>query len=151
MKKLIITTVLFFLTTMPCFAEMLSVTKPSADIVSVPTMEASYVILRVPRYYPLSFSGKTKNDFLHVEDFSGQSGWIHMSKVSDAATVVVTGNRVNIRRGPGINHPTIFKAKKGVAFAVIRQQGKWLEVIHETGRKGWIYKDLTWGGSATAE
>jgi len=151
MKRITITTALLFLISTPCFADIISVTTRTADIVSIPTAEASYVVLRVPLYYPLSYSGESKNNFLHVEDFQGRQGWIHESSISDAATVVVTGNNVNIRRGPATNTPTLFKAKKGVAFSLIQQQGNWLEVKHESGRKGWIYKDLTWGGTAPAE
>lgn len=151
MKRLVMTAVLFFFTTLPCFAGMISVAKPSAEILGVPFSEESYVIQRVPLNYPLLFSGETRNNFLRVQDFRGQSGWIHQSAVSDVATVVVTGNVVNIRRGPGVNHPLVFKAEKGVAFSLIRQQGKWLEISHESGRTGWIYQELTWGSVAPAE
>lgn len=151
MKRLVLTAALFFLTAIPCAAGMISVATPNANIVTIPSLEDPTVIQKVPRFYPLHITGETRNDFLQVEDFRGQAGWIHQSAVSDTATVVVTGNTVNIRRGPGSNHPVIFKANKGVAFAILRQQGQWLEVLHETGRRGWIYKDLTWGAPDPAK
>ena len=52
---------------------------------------------------------------------------------------------VNLRKGPGLDHEIICKAEKGVAFKVIKKQEDWLEVLHESGKRGWIYKKLVWG------
>ena len=40
------------------------------------------------------------------------------------------------------NH--IFKADGGVAFRVMGEKGNWLQVEHETGVTGWLFKDLVW-------
>jgi SH3-like domain-containing protein len=39
----------------------------------------------------------------------------------------------------------VFKAYKGVTFQVLGEQDGWLEVKHESGKRGWVSKPLTWG------
>jgi SH3-like domain-containing protein len=125
-------------------AEILSVSVHTAKIRSKPSLTHSYVILDAPRFYPLSVRGE-ENGYFKVRDFEGRRGWIKKSLVANTKGVVVDVKRANVRSGPGANYPIVFKAYRGVAFKVIGSKGEWLEVVHENGQKGWIFKSLTWG------
>lgn len=126
-------------------AEMVAVSQNRADIRSSPSEVVSTVVLQVPRYYPLA-TRESQHDFLQVTDYQGRSGWIQKSSVDKTRTVVVNiGGRANIRSGPGTGNPIVFKAYKGVCFKVLAEKGDWLQIQHEDGKKGWIYKELVWG------
>ncbi len=125
-------------------AEILSVVVNKANIRSAPSLASSYVVLEAPLYYPLIVQGK-KHDFFEVRDYEGHTGWIHKSLLGRVKGVVVEVDRANVRKGPGAEFPIVFHAYRGVTFKVLSERNPWLEVLHESGQKGWIYKPLTWG------
>jgi SH3-like domain-containing protein len=143
--RLLLGTVLFILMGAGnIHAEMLAVSENLADIRSSPSPTVSTVLLQVPRYYPLQ-AGESRNGFLKISDYLGNSGWIRKSSADNIRTVIVNvAGRVNIREDAGSGSKIIFKARKGVCFKVLAEKGDWLQVEHETGVKGWIFKDLVW-------
>ncbi len=127
-------------------AEMVAVSLNRADIRSSPSEVVSTVVMQVPRYYPLS-ALESQQDFLKVTDYQGKSGWIQKSSVNKTRTVVVnTAGRANVRSGPGKDNKIVFKAHEGVCFKVLGEKDDWLQIQHESGVKGWIYKGLVWEG-----
>ncbi|MDF1578886.1 MAG: SH3 domain-containing protein [Desulfurivibrionaceae bacterium] len=126
-------------------AEMVAVAKNLADIRSSPSEVVSTILFQVPRYYPLS-SMESRDNFLKVTDYLGNSGWIRKDSVDDTRTVVVNiAGRANVRSGPGDGNRIVFKAHDGVCFKVLAEKDDWLQVEHETGVTGWIFKGLVWG------
>lgn len=126
------------------YADMVAVSANLADIRSSPSMVVSTVLLQVPLYYPLSTQG-AQDDFLKVVDYQGNIGWIQKTSVNNVRSIVVKKKKVNVRKGPGTKYSIVFKAQDGVVFKVLGEKGNWLEVEHETGAKGWLFKDLVWG------
>jgi len=124
-------------------ADTLSVAVNKAPIYNKP-ISPGYVVLEVPLYYPLLVV-KEQGDFYRVKDYRGRSGWIRKEHLNDNETIVIRGNQVNIRNGPGLDHPIVLKGHAGVALRVIGEKEDWLEVQHESGLKGWIAESLTWG------
>jgi len=125
-------------------AEIMSVIVNKANIRSAPSLESSYVVLEAPLYYPLLVQGEKKG-FYEVRDYEGKTGWIHKSLIDRTKGVVVEVDRVNVRKGPGKHFPIVFHAYRGVTFKVLSERNPWLEVLHESGQRGWVYKSLTWG------
>jgi len=126
-------------------AEMVAVSKNLADIRSSPSLVVSTILIQVPLYYPLS-TQDNRDGFYKVTDYLGNSGWIQKDSVNNTRSVIVNAaGRVNLRKGPDENSQIIFKAFEGVCFKVLAEKGDWLEVEHETGVKGWIFKELVWG------
>jgi SH3-like domain-containing protein len=126
------------------FAQTVSVKTESANLLSAPSENLSNPLLRVPEYYPLNVL-ETKGEFYRAQDYRKRVGWIEKARVNDTKTVVVKVRVANIRKGPGTGSPVLLQAKNGVTFKVLKEQGRWLEVRHESGRSGWIFKSLTWG------
>lgn len=144
MKLLFVIISFFILGTGSAYAEMVAVSTNLADIRSSPSMFDSIVLIRVPRHYPLS-TEDTKGDFFKVKDYLDNTGWILKSSVKNTRAVIVKNENINVRKGPGVNNPIVLKAQTGVTFKVIGEKDDWLEVEHETGKSGWISKNLVWG------
>lgn len=126
------------------YAEMVAVSETSADIRSSPSLVVSTVLLQVPRYYPLSTQG-AQGDFFKVTDYLDNTGWIQKTSVDNIRAVIIKAEKVNIRKGPGKKNPIVLKAQAGVTFKVISEKGDWLQIKHESGMTGWLFKALVWG------
>jgi SH3-like domain-containing protein len=144
MMRFFLTLFLFLLIGGIANAEIVAVSVHTAEIRSSLSPSHSYVVLDAPRFYPLSLRGQ-ENGYFKVKDFEGRSGWIKKSLVDSTKAVVVDVNQANVRSGPGPSFPVVFKAYRGVAFKVVGSKDEWLEVRHENGQSGWIFKSLTWG------
>lgn len=86
-----------------------------------------------------------KGAWLKVRDFEGYVGWVHASLTEPGPAVIVTASRANIRSGPGTSHPVISTAEYGLAFPVVRDAGRWVEVELGDGSRGWVHESLVWG------
>lgn len=66
-----------------------------------------------------------------------QVDWLRQS-------VVVTGDVVNLRSGPGTSHDIVHKANKGDVLDKIAKQGDWFEVVidRSSNQTAWIYSPL---------
>ncbi len=93
---------------------------------------------------------KEQGDWVMVEDFEKDSGWLHKNLVSDTGYMVVKVNKdknqkINIRSGPGTKYKIVGKAYYGVVFKTIKQEKGWAQVKHESGITGWVKRSLLWG------
>ena len=57
--------------------------------------------------------------------------------------VSVSGEEVNMRSGPGTQHPADWILGRGYPLKVVGRRGDWLEVRDFENDKGWIYRRLT--------
>ncbi len=125
-------------------AEIVTVAVSKAELRSKPSIGASSVVKTVTIDTPLAVQ-KSQDRYFLVKDFTGNLGWIHESLVNKEQAVVVENDGVNVRKGPGKDHPVVFKAMRGEAFMVLDQSEDWLHIGDHSGRSGWIWKTLTWG------
>jgi len=65
------------------------------------------------------------------------------TSVPEPRIVYVKWPTVSLREGPGMNFKTLVEVKKGIALAILEEQGNWLRVGLEDGREGWIGKATT--------
>lgn len=63
--------------------------------------------------------------------------------VRAAEMVAIVGEDINMRSGPGIEHPVLFKISSGFPLEVIKSKGDWLEVRDFEGSSGWVSRGLT--------
>ena len=54
---------------------------------------------------------------------------------------IVTGNNVNIRKGPGTEYPAYLKAPMGYEVDAIAQKGEWLEIELPPKESSWISRE----------
>jgi len=57
--------------------------------------------------------------------------------------VSVDRAEINMREGPGTDHPAIWVLARGYPLQVLRRTGKWLRVRDFEGDRGWVYRALT--------
>ena len=57
--------------------------------------------------------------------------------------VSVSSMEVNMRSGPGTEHPADWRLDRGYPLKVIGSEGSWLKVIDFENDKGWIHRPLT--------
>ncbi|MEW6182745.1 MAG: N-acetylmuramoyl-L-alanine amidase [Bacillota bacterium] len=71
-----------------------------------------------------------------------------------AETVVVNGDSVNLRAGPGSDYPKTGQTSRGARLTVIQRQGSWCKVRLPGGKicwiAGWLVKAESGSGSAAA-
>jgi SH3-like domain-containing protein len=82
--------------------------------------------------------------WLEVRDAAGNAAWIFAPLIDGRPAIVVRGDVVNVREGPGTEHPIAFMAERGVNLLVLDRAGRWLHVRHDVG-DGWLHDSLAWG------
>lgn len=136
--------VMFLLCLMPglALAERLSIKVPKANIRSGPGTKYE-IIWQVGIYYPVQIIKKSGH-WYQFSDYEGDAGWISDKLLGKQGTVITVKDKCNVRSGPATKYPVIFTTEKGVAFKVLKKQGKWIKIQHPDGDQGWIYKTLVW-------
>jgi SH3-like domain-containing protein len=124
-------------------AKRLSVGVDTANVRSGPGMDYE-VVWSAGKYYPVDII-KTSGEWHQIRDFEGDVGWIHQSLLEETPAVIVKGNIVNIRKGPGTDFEVGFQAEQGVSFKLLEKKNAWFKVQHADGDVGWIHSSLVWG------
>lgn len=143
MKRIVFYICAIILLVPPAFgAEFISVKVPVANIRSGPS-ESSDLLWKVEAYHPLIVLEK-KGSWYRFRDFEGDEGWIFASLVNKDESVITVKDNCNIRSGPGTKYDILFTAEVGIPFKILKKKGKWLNVLHTDGDRGWIHKSLVW-------
>lgn len=94
--------------------------------------------------YPLKIV-KRQGDWVKVEDYEHDTGWIHQSLIGEGNKVIVNGkNKINMRSKPSSKSSKIAEVYRGVVLTKIGEKGDWCKVKHDNGMIGWIWKPLLW-------
>jgi len=123
-------------------AERMAVSASDAKIRSGPGPNQD-VLWKVEKFYPIEVV-ETSGVWLRFKDYEGDSGWIHKSLVDKTPTVVTKQNGCQLRAGPGSEQPVLIKIDKGIPFKVLKRDGRWIQVEHADGDKGWLHDSLIW-------
>ncbi len=129
-------------------AKMVSVVGDNVNLRSGPGTNYS-VKWKFGSGFPLKVV-EEKDSWYKVEDFEGDTGWLHKKLTSGNGHMIVKVHKnqetkVNIRGGPGTNYKVVGKAYYGVVFRTIEQRSGWAHVKHDSGMEGWIKRSLLWG------
>ena len=57
-------------------------------------------------------------------------------------TMSIGKEKVNIRKGPGLNHEVLFQAHLGYPLEVEKRKGDWVHFTDWVGNTGWVYRPL---------
>ncbi|WP_101049660.1 SH3 domain-containing protein [Macromonas nakdongensis] len=124
--------------------ELVSVRNPSVNLRAGPGTDTE-VLWKLTQGYPLQVLEK-RGDWLRVQDFEGDGGWIARSVTSDARHHVVKATRLNLRAGPGTEHPVVGQAVYGDVLRTAVRQGDWVQLqAPQGGGTVWAASDLLWG------
>lgn len=125
------------------FAETMSVAFSGADVRTAPTATAK-VVFKATRYTPLNVINMEK-EYAQVSDYRNRKGYVHKSLLKPVAAVVVTGDRANVRSGPGTANDVVFQMAKGDSALLLGQSEGWVEIKTADEKTGWIADFLVWG------
>ena len=68
--------------------------------------------------------------------------WSVCGQASGITMVSVSGEKVNLRKGPSTRDPIIWELGKGFPLKVVGSKGSWYKVSDFENDVGWIYKNL---------
>jgi SH3-like domain-containing protein len=142
-KTLIFTLLAFALLVGTASAKRLSVAVDRANVRSGPSTDQE-ILWSVGKFYPVNIIKKS-GTWYEIQDFEDDKGWIHGSLLKNIPAVIVKGDIINVREGPGTDFKVLFQAEKGVSFKLLESKQKWLKVQHADGDVGWVHKSLAWG------
>lgn len=144
MKRFILVLLMIFCTAEAAYAiKMVSIDAGKVNMRSGPG--SNYAILwELGKGYPLKVVGN-KGNWVKVEDFEGDRGWVYRKLLGRKAHLIVKKRRVNVRSGPGRNYRVVGKANYGVVFRTLSRKNGWVKIRHENGLTGWIKRNLLWG------
>lgn len=123
-------------------AERMAVSVKEANVRSAPQPNAD-VLWKVEKYHPVDVM-EASGVWLRFKDYEGDSGWIHRTMVDKTPSVITRQNGCQLRAGPGTDQPVLVKIDKGVPFKVLKREGRWVQVEHADGDKGWLNDSLLW-------
>ena len=123
-------------------AQRLAIVAPVANIRSGPNT-GSDILWKVEKYYPI-FVIKKSGSWYQFRDFEEDTGWVHKSLVGKVKAVITKKDLCNIRAKPGTKEKILFTVEKGIPFKVVKKRGRWLNIEHADGDRGWIHDSLVW-------
>ena len=123
-------------------AQRLTIVAPVANIRSGPNTDSD-ILWKVEKYYPI-FVIKKSGSWYQFRDFEEDKGWVHKSLVGKVKAVITKKDLCNIRAKPGTKEKILFTVEKGIPFKVLKNKGRWLNVEHADGDRGWIHDSLVW-------
>ena len=68
--------------------------------------------------------------------------WSVCGQAAGMTMVSVSGEKVNLRKGPSTSDPIIWELGKGFPLKVVGSKGSWYKVSDFENDVGWIYKNL---------
>lgn len=139
---------LFSLTTTSVYAEMGTVNGDHVNLRKGPGTNYG-AEWKFSKGYPVKII-KKQGDWVNIEDFEGEKGWLYSPLLSKTPQVIVKinkarKNKVDIRKTPSTTAEIIGQAYHGVVFRKKRESNGWVKVEHEGGLHGWIKKEYLWG------
>jgi SH3-like domain-containing protein len=140
--------VIFLSSASAAYAKMLSVKAEKVQILSKPDKKSA-IKWEYDKGFPLNVTS-SQGEWVKVEDFEKDSGWVQKNLLSDQPAVIVKANKnteekINIHVGPGKDFKIVGQAFYGVVFKKLEQKNDWVRVQHDSGLTGWMKGSFLWG------
>ncbi|MFN4018635.1 MAG: SH3 domain-containing protein [Reyranella sp.] len=123
--------------------QMVSVAREEVNLRSGPgtRYSAEWVL---SRGFPLKVVGK-RGDWLQVQDFENDKGWILRTLTSTTPYHIVKVKTANVRSQPTTRSRILGKVSYGDALKTLERKGGWVKIQRDGGLRGWISRALLWG------
>jgi SH3-like domain-containing protein len=127
------------------WAEMFAVVVEKANFREAPSTKSA-VLYTADKYYAVEVIEK-QEDWVKTRDFEGDVAWVAAHLLEKKACVVVRVPSALVRESPDKDSPVVFKVDRGEGMMVNSRQDPWLHVTNVDGAKGWVHRDVVWGGA----
>lgn len=94
--------------------------------------------------FPLKVVGR-RGDWLQVQDFENDKGWILRQLTSSTPYHIVKAKIANMRSLPTTSSRIVGKVSYGDALKTLERKSGWVKVQRDGGLRGWISRKLLWG------
>ncbi len=84
-----------------------------------------------------------KENFRRIVDLKNNSGWIHVSQLKKANSIIVLKNKILFTKASTFSKP-IARLEKGRLLIIIKCEKSWCNITTEN-YKGWIIAENFWG------
>jgi SH3-like domain-containing protein len=123
--------------------QMVSVAREEVNLRSGPgtRYSAEWVL---SRGFPLKVVGR-RGDWLQVQDFENDKGWILRTLTSTTPYHIVKVKTANVRSQPTTRSRILGKVSYGDALKTLERKGGWVKIQRDGGLRGWISRALLWG------
>ena len=127
--------------------------KPATPTLSVAVEEANFrkgpsqqhdIVFTAVRHFPVKVVERTK-DWVKVQDFEGEEGWVASHLLSEDPTVIVTATHANLRKEPSTRSELVGTAEHAEVYRVVERKEQWIKLSADDEERGWIRDDLVWG------
>lgn len=123
--------------------QMVSVAREEVNLRSGPgTRHSSEWVLG--RGFPLKVVGR-RGDWLQVQDFENDKGWILRTLTGKTAYHIVKVKTANVRSQPSTSSRVVGKVSYGDTLKTLERRTGWVKVQRDGGIRGWISRQLLWG------
>jgi len=96
------------------------------------------------RGFPLKVVGQ-RGDWLQVQDFENDKGWILRTLTSSTPYHIVKVKTANVRSQPSTSSRVLGKVSYGDALKTLERRSGWVKVQRDGRLRGWISRALLWG------
>ena len=132
-----------FITINPSFGEMKSLKNKKTNVRLGPDITYPIKWYYKSKYYPVKIIDKHYN-WRKIRDFDSDTGWIHISQLSNKKTVITNRKNVLVFSKATIYSKPKHKLDQNISFVLERCKNKWCMV--KNGKiRGWIKKSNLWG------
>ena len=123
--------------------QMVSVAREEVNLRSGPgtRYSAEWVL---GRGFPLKVVGR-RGDWLQVEDFENDKGWILRQLTGATPYHIVKVKTANVRSQPTTSSRIVGRVSYGDALKTLERKSGWVKVQRSGGLRGWISRKLLWG------
>jgi SH3-like domain-containing protein len=143
-KQAFVTVCLCLIALAPAYSrEMVSIKGSVVNLREGPSTRTE-VLWELSKGYPLEVL-KKQGRWIQVRDFENDKGWVLRSLTAKTPYHIVKVPKVNMRKGPGTQHPVIAKLERYDLLRTLAKRGNWVSVKRPNGQTGWVLKRLLWG------
>ncbi len=142
LKSLIILFIFFQISYSNSEEKFLSLKKNKVNVRYGPGFEFPVKYMYEKKNLPIKQIDK-KDNFRRIIDYKKNSGWIHISQLKKANSVIVTNDKIMFKKSSIFSEP-IAQIKEGRLLIVTRCNNEWCEVKTEN-LNGWVKKKDLWG------
>ena len=145
-NKKICTFILFVLILLIKFAyaeeKFLSLKKDKVNVRYNPSFESEIKYVYKKKNLPVKQIDEKEN-FKRIIDLKNNSGWIHVSQLKKANSIIVLENKILFQKASNFSKP-IARLEKGRLLVIKKCEKSWCNIKTEN-YSGWIKTDNVWG------
>tara|TARA_B100000287_G_C20264177_1_gene635249 strand:+ start:53 stop:508 length:456 start_codon:yes stop_codon:yes gene_type:complete len=145
-NKKICTFILFVLILLIKFAyaeeKFLSLKKDTVNVRYNPSFDSEIKYVYKKKNLPVKQIDEKEN-FKRIIDLKNNSGWIHVSQLKKANSIIVLENKILFQKASNFSKP-IARLEKGRLLVIKKCEKSWCNIKTENF-SGWIKTDNVWG------